>query len=1628
MSATLNDRLCALVGQNSLSIAIREGSGVDNPDLVSDIGQQLISVWGVSPLEAGFWADRTLRVALDWSCGDEGAFDSFWTEIGLAPSEERAQQFKDWFSGSVVAHGTGWPKIVQIPKDLSVDSFRFDNLIGPEPEDQSTPCYLSLKSPLNLTVGESVSSDKILAELIEGSALPAASKKELSAITEAIAGTPDPAPLQAFLNTRIAKILSENGYDGLRVTQLSGRQSFVVLEQAQVKTLESSSKAEALASMGSNLLASKPPVDPKASFKFHAEQLLKIAKEVGLNEKNTRAWINTLEAFSSRHDLKTENLGSLIEQVASVEMPIIPDNHVRENGPNRRSSGLRNIKAENLTRERLIELALTSEVTQLPNIRAYSEATNFDTEHLPIQVAIDADSLKWVNDSFGHDQGTKLLEIIGRVLNEEAPGRAYHFSGDEFALQCDTQEEAAIILDRAIKSLSEATITNIGADGTTKELKGLRITYGIAETLIEADEILAKQKIKRAEAGLRALRGEEPPQLVVQPLAQGELFRQAVAPETSFNFHADKILQAAVAAGLDADRTQEWLDTLDAFSTRHDLDGDQVNSLVSQLDAAAKPIPSAKGFDFQAKVDSQEQQERRVFDTRNILAKDMTTEQLVHLVKTSEVTQMPNRRAYSEDTEFDTILLPIQVAIDADSLKWINDAFGHHQGTKMLEIIGQVLKEEGKGRAYHFSGDEFALQCESIEKAEAILNRVVERLDDVVLSHTTPDGERMELQGLRVTYGIAESLKAADEILAQEKIKKTEMGLRAPRGEAPPQLVIQPLIKNDHRGSLVLSPQEHLALLFGSSSESELIQKTANLFLEETDSLIESGLAADGLSAGWVEVSQWLALKSGQPVTVAQQNKFAASFTASLDKGSSFDPKVQSTFDRFSGWLISSYNHIQERSEPVSDEAKRFLSRLLTVSTGVEPDQAAAAKHLGDGHQFSRAQAGKSFDKYLIALKAGVYHLITQEGEVRVATEFIAASLNRLASEGNLISVPLSVTKEEEPEALEEDLQLDLPQDQPEPDSENYRIEDTGEVIWGARKHLVDDSPIPKVKQEKDTTPAWQKRYLAMQIVNDRDPANIGKWQLLDTKTNRPVRSKSGSYSFNAMLFDSAAAAESIIPLAEVARNHIVSSRGTEDHPDFQICRRLSNGNRPPVKTGFATAEEAQFYLAKNAVEIIETRFQFPEKPWLDHIVRIGEDVRTGNISPEKFAAEFRFRGVQFGNWNMGSDGQAALNYAYDGLHDLAKVLNVTPKTLSLNGDLAVAFGARGHGLSSASAHYEPQWRCFNLTKIKGAGSTAHEWLHALDHYMGVLDGKASLEKNAEGKVTKASAADFLSHGHLRLSNLRPEVLNAYKILLKTLTSKQVQKAPDIDVRQKQLANSFEGVNRTLMDLRRSLNNSYSKRPATDAQLKEWDRMAKELVENPGEAIGIKSPQARKFSFPRSSFQGIEDLNVLYKKCTGYSFATKQEHSRGRLLYSQISGAIQAQTQLERANEGQKDTYATPTDFHRSAREIDNSRASGYWAELHEELARAFEAYVTDKLAVDEGRSDYLVYGADNRFYRLLGMKPFPEGEERQVFNQAFDAFFETINGHELEARDIDLEDLDENMEKSEELVASPSF
>lgn len=124
---------------------------------------------------------------------------------------------------------------------------------------------------------------------------------------------------------------------------------------------------------------------------------------------------------------------------------------------------------------------------------------------------------------------------------------------------------------------------------------------------------------------------------------------------------------------------------------------------------------------------------------------------------------------------------------------------------------------------------------------------------------------------------------------------------------------------------------------------------------------------------------------------------------------------------------------------------------------------------------------------------------------------------------------------------------------------------------------------------------------------------------------------------------------------------------------------------------------------------------KFTPQP-LEHIERNGMDYRDGkDISGQDMLDSFGFLGGEFGNWENQNDRQYNLNFAYDAFRDLAIALGVDPKDISLGGELSIAFGSRGRG--NALAHFEPDRNVINLTKMKGAGSLAHEWGHAFDRF-----------------------------------------------------------------------------------------------------------------------------------------------------------------------------------------------------------------------------------------------------------------------------------------------------------------------
>jgi|GEM_PF-891864 len=134
--------------------------------------------------------------------------------------------------------------------------------------------------------------------------------------------------------------------------------------------------------------------------------------------------------------------------------------------------------------------------------------------------------------------------------------------------------------------------------------------------------------------------------------------------------------------------------------------------------------------------------------------------------------------------------------------------------------------------------------------------------------------------------------------------------------------------------------------------------------------------------------------------------------------------------------------------------------------------------------------------------------------------------------------------------------------------------------------------------------------------------------------------------------------------------------------------------------------------------------------------------------------------------------------------------------------------------------------------------------------------------------------------------------------------------------------------------------------------------------------------------------------NLLYSAATGQKkdvCLTEIPQGKGKINQA-FQNLITAITEKE---------DKTPSDYLRHAQLLDGKEAAHpYWARKQNLAARAFSAYVSDKLESLGRKNTLLCFKPDNTFYKThtpaQGVpKPYPEGAERARINKAFDALFD---------------------------------
>jgi hypothetical protein len=456
----------------------------------------------------------------------------------------------------------------------------------------------------------------------------------------------------------------------------------------------------------------------------------------------------------------------------------------------------------------------------------------------------------------------------------------------------------------------------------------------------------------------------------------------------------------------------------------------------------------------------------------------------------------------------------------------------------------------------------------------------------------------------------------------------------------------------------------------------------------------------------------------------------------------------------------------------------------------------------------------------------------------------------------------------------------------------------------------------------------------------------------------------------------------------------------TLDKDEFFITKK---GGRSIRASGFFTRAEAIEGARQMASRTQKTDGAKSEQTVaLDRKVRTGPERRAPgeDISTEKLKSTFGFRGINFGNWMKGdsaaikAERQAHVNHAFDAFTDLAEIMGVPPEAMSLNGTLGVAIGAQGSGgKRAAAAHFVPGANEINLTREQGAGSLAHEWAHALDHYFAVQSGP-SLAKNKKPFLTEHLERPQSDAG------IRPEIVSAFRDIV-SATLKRSQ-TPEEKVARDAFAqeSSAKKLVSWLNHFRRDLE-ARAKPEEKERALKDFDQIVERL--NRGDiGEGIVNP-VRGLHIGAT----VNEIRTLFKDAAGGVPNPKELQSLN--TWTRIVSDGLKVPESDTAHVPQEVSVAS--NYLHEANKLEGASEKKYWSTKLEMFARAFQSYVIDKLERTAGRNDYLSRPQMSpealKVAQEMGVGEsgdrYPRGAEREKINSAFDKLVSDIKTKETD-------------------------
>jgi GGDEF domain-containing protein len=167
--------------------------------------------------------------------------------------------------------------------------------------------------------------------------------------------------------------------------------------------------------------------------------------------------------------------------------------------------------------------------------------------------------------------------------------------------------------------------------------------------------------------------------------------------------------------------------------------------------------------------------ERRVALKRRLHVAQMSLEEVRRELLSSEVTGLPNRRAFDEAGVSSAVAMS-----DVDGLKALNK-YGYEIGNSVLKAKADALREAGL-EAYHDKGDEFLSRGHHIKELRAQLERARAIFRDRTIVVERPDGSALSITGADFSFGVGKDIDEAESDLQNQKAERENRGEIA-RGE-----------------------------------------------------------------------------------------------------------------------------------------------------------------------------------------------------------------------------------------------------------------------------------------------------------------------------------------------------------------------------------------------------------------------------------------------------------------------------------------------------------------------------------------------------------------------------------------------------------------------------------------------------------------------------------------------------------------------------------------------------------------------------------------------------------------------------------------------------------------------------